>query len=267
MKNLIDIQEQTIYAVEQAALFVQQEMGKIQQSDIETKSLNSLVTYVDKESEKILVKELQKIIPNASFLTEEYTVAPSQGEWQWIIDPLDGTTNFIHQIPSFGISVGLKHNEEIVVGVVKELNRNELFYATKNKGAFLNNKSINVTTTASLSDCLAATGFPYYEFDLMQEYMQTLAHLMTHTRGIRRLGAAAIDLCYVACGRFDAFFEYSLSPWDVAAGALIVQEAGGVVADFKGGDNWLAGRQIMASNKFVAAAMLELLREKFGLDK
>lgn len=263
MVNLKDIQTQSIYAVEQAAIFVQRELGKIGQADIETKSLNSLVTYVDKESEKILVTELQKIMPNASFLTEEHTVAPSQGEWKWIIDPLDGTTNFIHQIPSFGISVGLQHNEQMVVGIVKEVNRNELFYATKNQGAFLNGTSIQVTATAKLSDSLIATGFPYYDFDSMQAYLQTLAHLMTNTRGIRRLGAAAIDLCYVACGRFDAFFEYSLSPWDVAAGALIVQEAGGVVADFKGGDNWLTGRQIMASNKYVAAPMLELLREKF----
>lgn len=264
MENkLADIQQQTIYAVQQAAVFIQSLMGKIRQSDIETKALNSLVTYVDKESEKILVTELQKIIPNASFLTEENTIAQTQGEWQWIIDPLDGTTNFIHQVPVFGISVGLKHHDEMVVGVVLELNKNELFYASKNNGAFFNGNKISVSATEQLSDSLIATGFPYYDFEQLEKYMNVLRYFMEHTRGIRRLGSAAIDLCYTACGRFDAFFEYSLSPWDVAAGALILQEAGGKIYDFKGGNNWLHGRQILGSNASISTEMLKVIKDRF----
>ena len=264
MENkLADIQQQTIDAVKQAAVFIQSEMGKIRHSDIETKALNSLVTYVDKESEKILVTELQKIIPGASFLTEENTIAQTQGEWQWIIDPLDGTTNFIHQVPVFGISVGLKHHDEMVVGVVLELNKNELFYASKNNGAFLNGNKISVSATTNLSDSLIATGFPYYDFEQLEKYMNVLRYFMEHTRGIRRLGSAAIDLCYTSCGRFDAFFEYSLSPWDVAAGALILQEAGGIVTDFKGCENWLHGKQILGSNPYISDEILKTMKEKF----
>ena len=263
MNNLSDIQEQTILAVEKAAVFIQHEIGKIHQSDIETKALNSLVTYVDKEAEKILVTELQKIISNATFLTEENTIEQTQGEWQWIVDPLDGTTNFIHQVPVFGISVGLKHKEEMVVGVVKELNRNELFYAAKGNGAFLNGNKISVSSTTQLSDSLIATGFPYYDFDSLEQYMNVFKYLMTNTRGIRRLGSAAIDLCFTACGRFDAFFEYSLSPWDVAAGALILKEAGGIVSDFNGGNNWLHGRQLLGSNPHISEAILKVIQKHF----
>lgn len=263
MQDLLQIQQQTIDAVKKAAVFIQSEIGKINNNDIETKALNSLVTYVDKNSEIILVEELRKIIPNATFLTEENTVEQTKGEWQWIIDPLDGTTNFIHQVPVFSISVGLQHNDEMVVGVVYELNRNECFYATKNEGAFLNGNKINVTKTPILADSLIATGFPYYDYDLLENYINVFKRLMTSTRGIRRLGSAATDLCYTACGRFDAFFEYSLSPWDVAAGALILQEAGGKIYDFKGKNNWLHGRQIVGSNPYISDEILQIIKEEF----
>ncbi len=263
MQDLLSIQTQTISAVIKAAAFIQAEIGKINNSDIETKALNSLVTYVDKNAELILVDELKKIIPNATFLTEENTIEQTQGEWQWIVDPLDGTTNFIHQIPIFGISVGLKHNDEIVVGVVYEVNKNECFYASKNNGAFLNGNKIAVSETVALADSLVATGFPYYDFGKAENYLNTLRFLMKNTRGIRRLGAASIDLCYVACGRFDVFFEYSLAPWDVAAGALIVQEAGGKVTDFSGASNWLFGKEIIASNTGIADEFLDIINDNF----
>lgn len=263
MQDLIQIQTQTIYAVQLAAQFIQKEMGKINQAHIETKSLNSLVTYVDKEAEKILVSELKKIINIATFLTEENTIEAAQGEWQWIVDPLDGTTNFIHQIPVFAISVALKYKDVIVVGVVFEINRNELFYATKNNGAYLNGSKIHVSSTSLLSDCLVATGFPYYDFDVLEKYISFLKFLMSHTRGIRRLGAASVDLCYTACGRFDAFFEHSLAPWDVAAGALIVQEAGGIVLDFNSGNNWLFGREMISVNPNISEEFLAAFRSHF----
>lgn len=263
MHALTEIQEQTIQVVKHAAAFIQHEIGKIQQSDIETKALNSLVTYVDKTAEEILVRELHNIIPNAVFLAEENTVESQQGEWQWIIDPLDGTTNFIHQVPVFSISVALKYKDEIVLGVVHEINRNETFYASKNNGAFLNGNTIKVSQTKALADSLIATGFPYYDFDLLDNYINAFKYLMTNTRGIRRLGSAATDLCYTACGRFDAFFEYSLSPWDVAAGAIILQEAGGKIYDFKGGNNWLFGRQILGSNPYISDEILKIIKDKF----
>ncbi len=264
MIDLLHIQTQTIHAVQKAADFIQQQIGNVHQQDVEVKSLNSLVTYVDKEAEKILVNELKSCLPQATFITEENTIEQQQGEWQWIIDPLDGTTNFIHQVPVFCISVALKHQDEIVVGVVYELNRNELFYASKNKGAFLNGNKIQVSSTATLSESLIATGFPYYDFEYLDTYLSFFKYLMTTTRGIRRLGSAAVDLCYIACGRFDAYFEYSLSPWDVAAGALIVQEAGGVVVDFKGGNNWLFGREIVATNKLIASSFQSTLSTYFN---
>jgi len=267
MQDLITLQQETIQVVEGAAAFIQKEIGKIHQQDIITKELNSLVTYVDKESEKLLVKGLSALLPEATFLTEENTIEQLEGEWQWIIDPLDGTTNFIHQVPVFAISVGLKHHDEIVLGVVYELNRNECFYAVKGSGAYLNGNKISVSKTGLLSDSLIATGFPYSDFHLLESYLRLFQKLMTSTRGIRRLGSAAIDLCFTACGRFDAYFEYSLSPWDVAAGALILREAGGTVLDFSGGNNWLFGREIVGCNSSLDTELLKLLQEYFPVAK
>ncbi len=261
--NLIDLQERTIGIVGKAVSFIREEIGKIEHTDIETKSLNSLVTYVDKSAEKILVEGLQQILPEATFLTEENTIESKQGDWQWIIDPLDGTTNFIHSVPVFGVSVGLRYQDEMQIGVVTEVSRNECFYAAKGHGAFCNGKKIYVSQTEQLKDALVATGFPYYDYSLLNNYISLFKHLMTNTRGIRRLGAASIDLCYTACGRFDAFFEYSLSPWDVAAGALILQEAGGQVHDFSGGHNWLYGKQIIGSNHLLTAEILQTVSAYF----
>ncbi|MFN8237604.1 MAG: inositol monophosphatase family protein [Chitinophagales bacterium] len=157
----------------------------------------------------------------------------------------------------------MKYRDDIVVGVVYELNRNELFYAARDKGAFLNGKRISVSQTTQLANSLIATGFPYYDFDLLDNYLNVFQELMTNTHGIRRLGSAAIDLCFTACGRFDAFFEYSLSPWDVAAGALILKEAGGEIHDFKGGNNWLYGRQILGSNPAIAGEIAHIIQKYF----
>jgi len=263
MEDLLSIRAQTIVAVKKTGNFIHGEIGSMESKDVETKSLNSLVTYVDKTAEQMLVDELKTIIPLATFLTEENTIAEEKGEWQWIIDPLDGTTNFIHEVPVFAISVGLKHHDEVVLGVVLELNRNECFYASKDGGAFLNGHPIAVSKRPTLADSLIATGFPYYDYDLLENYINVFKRLMTSTRGIRRLGSAATDLCYTACGRFDAFFEYSLSPWDVAAGALILQEAGGKIYDFKGGNNWLHGKQIIGSNAIIANEVLQIIKEEF----
>jgi myo-inositol-1(or 4)-monophosphatase len=261
--DLISIRQATIDVVNKAVFFIREETGKIQDAHIEIKSLNSLVTYVDKIAEKILVDGLHQILPEAVFLTEEDTVEQKSGDWQWIIDPLDGTTNFIHAVPVFGVSVGLQYKGEVILGVVTEVNRNECFYAARGQGAYCNGQKIQVSQTKLLKEALVATGFPYYDYSLMENYIELFRHLMTNTRGIRRLGAASIDLCYTACGRFDTFFEYSLSPWDVAAGALILQEAGGEVYDFTGGGNWLYGRQIVGTNALLTNEILQVIRSHF----
>lgn len=250
--------------VTEVADFIRGETGKVSAGEIEDKSRNSLVSYVDKTAEEKLVSGLKELIPNAVFLTEEETVEQKSGDFQWIIDPLDGTTNFLHQLPCFSISVALRHKEETILGIVYEVNMKECFYAWKEGGAYLNGRKIEVTKTNNLKDALISTGFPYYDYDRVKSYLKVLEYFMQSTRGIRRFGSAAVDLVYVACGRFDAFFEYSLNPWDVAAGAFIVREAGGRVTDFSGGDNFLFGKEIIAANQGIATDVLEIIRKEFG---
>ncbi len=249
--------------VEKTGAFIAEQYGKVSDDAIEFKSFNSLVSYVDKEAEKQLVDGLSKILPEAVFLTEEETVESQKGKLKWIIDPLDGTTNFLHQLPFFSISVALENEGEIVLGFVYEVNRKECFYAWKSGGAFLNGKPIHVRKVKTLEETLIATGFPYYDYDMIDAYLNVLQTFMTDTRGIRRLGSAALDLAYVACGRFDAFFEYSLNPWDVAGGAIIVQEAGGKVVDFNGGNDFLYGGEIVASSENAFEEVFNVIQEGF----
>jgi len=243
--------------------FIQQESAKLSSGDIETKSKNSLVTYVDKTTEKIVVDFLSELIPESGFIAEEGTSNKKGEKYNWVIDPLDGTTNFIHGIPTYCVSIALLKNNELILGVIYEPNQDEMFYAWKNGGAYLNGKSISVSSTTKISNALLATGFPYYDYKRIDGYMNMLKWLMHNSRGVRRIGSAAIDLAYVACGRFDAFYEYSLNPWDVAAGAIIVNEAGGSVKDFEGGENYIFGREILASNLHVKSELLDKIKESF----
>jgi len=209
------------------------EYHRVSSSDIEIKDRNSLVSYVDKNAEKIIIDGLQPLIPEETFYTEESTVTRAVSEYTWIIDPLDGTTNYLHQIPVFAVSIGLLYQGEIVLGMVYDCTRDDCFSATKGGGAFLNhNTPLQVNQDVLLKDATLATGFPYTDFSFLQDYLKKLGYVMQNSRGLRRLGAAAIDLAYVAAGRFDGFFEYGLNPWDVAGGILLVEEAGGVVRDF-----------------------------------
>lgn len=244
----------------QAAAFINQNRDKVLQGDIETKSLNSLVSYVDKGAEEILVDGLKTIVPAAGFIAEEGTETKRSEQYNWIVDPLDGTTNFLHGIPAFAISVALAKKEEIVAGVVYEIGQDECFHAWKGGGAFKNGEPISVSTKAKLGDTLMATGFPYYDFGRMDEFFRILKSFMKETRGVRRIGSAATDLAYVACGRFDGFFEYGLSPWDVAAGIILVKEAGGKVCDYKGGSNFLFGREIAATSSAIHEDFMKVLQ-------
>ena len=249
--------------VKKVGVFISTEAKTFNRNVVEEKSFNQLVSYVDKTAEKKLVVGLLKLLPDAGFITEEETIASEEKEFMWVIDPLDGTTNFIHQIPVYSISVGLLKNKKMVMGIVYEINRDELFYAWENSKAFLNGNEICVKQNAELSKSLLATGFPYYDFDIMQKYLETLRILMIGTQGMRRMGSAAVDLAYVACGRFDGFFEYGLHAWDVAGGAFIVQQAGGKISDFSGNDNFIFGKEIIASSSNLFQPLFDVVNKNF----
>ncbi len=243
--------KQVVDLTKKVGEFILSEQKKSDSLKVEVKGLHDFVTYIDKSSEQKLVDELEKILPEAGFIAEEGTSVKKGEKYNWIIDPLDGTTNFIHGLAPFAISIALMEDNEIILGVVHELNLDECFYAWKGSNAFLNGNIINVSNRKTIEDSLIATGFPYYDYKRIKPFMETLEYFMQNSHGIRRLGSAATDLSYVACGRFEAFYEYSLSPWDVAAGAFIVQQAGGKVSDFSGENNYIFGKEIVACNDLV----------------
>lgn len=243
--------------------FIRKEAMQFGLEKIEYKGLNDMVSYVDKTAEQKLVQNLEKLIPDAGFLTEEKTINREGKTYKWIIDPLDGTTNFIHGIPTYAISVALYEDGVPVIGVVYELNRAEMFYAYKGGKAYLNKKQIRVSGNPDLQSSLLATGFPYYQFDKQAQYVQLLTEMMQKSHGVRRIGAAAVDLVYVACGRFDAFFEYNLQQWDFAAGCFIIQQAGGEIFDFSGGNEYFNKREIVATNSRLSNEMLSAIKKYF----
>ena len=249
MEILDELTFRVIELAKQTGDFIMSEKGKIAAADVESKGVHNYVTYVDKTAEKMLVDGLSRILPPAGFIAEEGTSDKKGEVFNWIIDPLDGTTNFIHGLPPFCISIALQKEGKTVSGVIYEPNLEEVFYAWEDSPAFLNYQPVNVSAKSELDDALLATGFPYYDYSKLEKYMEVFKWCMLNTRGVRRLGSAAIDLAYVACGRMDGFFEYGLSPWDVAAGAFIVERAGGAVSDFSGGDNYVFGKEILAFNK------------------
>ena len=239
------------------------EQEKLSNRDIATKGLHDYVTHVDRQSEQMLVDGLSGLLPGSGFLVEENTVKNTQEEYTWIIDPLDGTTNFIHGLPVFAISVALVKGKEVILGTVLDVKADECYYASQNGAAFLNSKEIRVSDRATLGDSLLATGFPFNDFSRQKEYLQMLGHLMQQCRGIRRYGSAAIDLAWVACGRFDGFWEYGLKPWDVAAGSFIVERAGGKCSDFSGGKNFIYGKEIVSGSQEVFGELLGVVGEFF----
>lgn len=261
MLNYKTICGSMVKLAQETKAFIEIHREQVSDSQIETKSLNSLVSFVDKGAEELLVAGLKKILPEAGFIAEEGTETKTHPRLNWIIDPLDGTTNFLHNIPVFAISVALKEQDEIVAGVVYEIGQNECFSAFKDGGAFLNGKSIRVSQKAKLSETLVATGFPYYDFDGMEEFIKILKSFILKTRGVRRMGSAATDLAYVACGRFDGFFEYGLSPWDVAAGVVLVKEAGGLVCDYSSGKDFLFGGEIAATSKAIHQDFMDIVKD------
>ncbi|SHF01933.1 myo-inositol-1(or 4)-monophosphatase [Mariniphaga anaerophila] len=248
----------------EAGSFIRGEREKVSEKDVQLKSVASLVTYVDKTAEARIVEALGELIPGSGFITEEGTASYSGEKYKWIVDPLDGTTNFIHGIAPHSVSIALMEDEKAVVGVVFEIGQNEMFYAWKGGPAFLNDREIKVSTASNLADTLIGTGFPYYAFERVDNYIGAIKELMQQTRGLRRFGSAAVDLAYVAAGRFDAFFEHALHAWDVAAGAFILQQAGGRVSDFNGADNWLYGGEIVACSEAIYPDFYSIVNKYLG---
>ncbi|MBN2272753.1 MAG: inositol monophosphatase [Bacteroidales bacterium] len=240
--------ESVISVAKDTGDFIRGQLNQISVSHIQVKGRQNFVTEVDKGAEERIVKRLEKLLPEAGFITEEGTSTKKGVRYTWVIDPLDGTTNFIHGAPFVAVSIALLEDKEPVIGVIYEIFMDECFYAWKGSKAYLNGREINVSATAEVKDALIATGFPYENFNRIDSFMQSLRYFFTNSHGVRRLGSAATDLAYVACGRYDAFYEYNLNTWDIAAGVLILKQAGGKASDFKGGSDFLFNREIVASN-------------------
>lgn len=247
--------------VHKTAEFISKEFMSFDPANIEIKGHNDLVSYVDKTAEAMLAEACLTITPDAGFINEETGIKSPDAEFVWIIDPLDGTTNFMQKIPIFAISIALQHEGKLVLGVVHEINRYETFTAIKGQGAFLNGKRIQVTEENQLSQVVVATGFPYSNFYNLEDYISMFKEFLYSTRGLRRLGSAAVDLAFTAAGRFGGFFEANLKPWDIAAGTLIVQEAGGLVTDYYGNTDCLFGNSILASSPSIHEQMMKIIQK------
>ncbi|WP_434778758.1 inositol monophosphatase family protein [Neisseria sp. Ec49-e6-T10] len=231
---------------------------------VETKSFNDFVSQVDRESESIIIDTLLHAYPDHKIRAEEGgVVGQEDSDYEWIIDPLDGTTNYLHGHPQYAISIALACKGIVTEAVVFDIERNNIFTASRGKGAFLNDRRIRVSKRINLNECLIATGFPVVDQSMMDTYLSILKDMLAKTAGARREGAASLDLCNVACGRVDGFFEFNLKPWDIAAGSLLVQEAGGIVTDFKGNDTWLETGDIVAANPKVLAQMLAMIAKQY----
>jgi len=238
------------------------DFGEVEQLQVSIKGPGEFVSTADLKAERTLKNELTRARPGYGLLFEESgESAGSDPHHRWIVDPLDGTTNFLHGIPHFAISIGLERDGEIVAGIVYEPTRNEMFWAEKGAGAYLNNRRIRVSARRQLGEALIGTGIPFYGRGDHPRYIATLAAVMGATSGVRRLGAAALDLAYVAAGRYDGFWETGLLPWDLAAGLLLVREAGGFVSDLAGGQTMMQSGDVLAANDRLHLPLAALIRQ------
>lgn len=246
------------FAVE-TGTFIRNERKKFSRDKVEKKHAHDYVSYVDKESERRIVSRLKELLPEAGFIAEEGTGSLTDETYCWVVDPLDGTTNFIHDNAPYCVSIALRNREEFLIGVVYEICRDECFWTYKGSPSFLNGNEIHVSAVSDPDDTFLALGFPYNVHD----YKPTAIHLVNQCygriSGLRLLGAAAAELCYVAAGRFDARIEAYLGPWDIAAGSLILLNAGGKITDFKGGNTYVSGHQIVASNGKIHDFLLDII--------
>lgn len=259
-----------VKAARRAGQIINRASNDLDLIQVTTKQPNDFVTEVDKAAERIIIETLQDAYPSYSILAEESGATPGKGsadsEYEWIIDPLDGTTNFIHGMPQYAVSIALAKAGVIEQAVIFDPNRNELFTASKGAGAFLNERRIRVSRRNKLQDSLIGTGFPYRMFEHIDTYLAIFKELAQKTAGQRRPGAASLDLAYVASGRYDGFWEFGLSPWDMAAGALLISEAGGLVSDMRGEANYLETGNMIAGTPKVFTPLLNLIQDKLPVN-
>ena len=258
--NLKDLTEKVCNLARETGRFIRNERINFKREKVVKKHAHDYVSYVDKESEKRIVTCLRELLPEAGFIAEEGSGSLTNEAYCWLVDPLDGTTNFIHNIAPFCVSIGLRFHDELILGVVYEICRDECFYTFKDAPSYLNGQPIRVSEVDKLDDSFIALGFPYDS----DNYKQTALHLVKecygNITGLRTVGAAAAELCYVAAGRFDARIEGFIGPWDIAAGTLILKNAGGIVTDFKGGNQYKNGLEVLGSNGKIHAQLLEVFR-------
>lgn len=238
-------------------------LGQLSPGDIQAKQAFDFVTKVDRWSEAVIVKTIKEKFPHHLFFSEETLRQKGQDNYRWIIDPLDGTTNYIHSYPMFSVSIALEYQNRVVLGVVFDPLKDELFHAIKGCGTFLNNNIIRVSETDMLEKGLIATGFPFRKKEMIDKYLEAFKQIFEKVSDIRRAGSAALDLAYVAAGRVEGFFELNLSPWDIAAGSLLITEAGGRITDFGGGKQYLKTGNIVAGNAKIHSEILKVIRQVF----
>lgn len=251
-----------VKAARRASQIINRASHDIEHLKITTKQQSDYVTEVDKAAEAAIIEVLREAYPDYGILAEESGQAAGDGagsDYQWVIDPLDGTTNFIHGFPQYSVSIGLTYKGQLNQAVVYDTTRNEMFTASKGGGAFLNERRIRVAKCLKLEDALLGTGFPYRVFTHVDAYMGMFKEFTQRSSGMRRAGSAALDLAYVACGRLDGFWEFGLAPWDMAAGALLITEAGGLVGDLSGGETYMKSGHIVAASPRVFAQMLQVI--------
>ena len=246
-------------ACKKASKLLIRDFGEIEKLQVSKKGPGDFVTNSDKRTEKIIMNELLLARPDYSFLAEESGLSNKIGEFRWIIDPIDGTTNFLHGIPNFAISIGLEKNKEIICGMIFNPITNELFYAEKGKGAYLNNSRIRVSSRKNIDECIILTGGPVLSYKNKEIFFKEYENVTRKVSATRKLGSSALDLAYLASGRCDGVFERNLNYWDIAAGIIIVKEAGGTITDFKGGEKYIEEKNLLGTNSKIDKELINLL--------
>jgi myo-inositol-1(or 4)-monophosphatase len=249
-----------VEAAKEAGKFLKHSLGRVKRIETKGGEERNLVSEIDKASEAKIIGMIKRHYPRHAILAEESGSVDTASEYKWVIDPLDGTTNFLHGVPIFCVTIGIERKGELVAGVVYDPNLDELFVAEQGAGASLNGRPLRVSRTSALIESLLVTGFPYDIAKNPDNAVQRFVDMLMEARGIRRLGSAALDLSYVAAGRFDGFWEVNLNPWDMAAGVLFIREAGGVVTDFAGAPSSIYKKQVVATNGIIHEAMLRVLK-------
>jgi myo-inositol-1(or 4)-monophosphatase len=240
---------------------LRQRFRRLASGAVRKKAYHDFVTEADQASEAALTGYIRGRFPDHAVMAEEGSPDETRQDYRWIIDPLDGTTNFIHGIPTFAVSVGLEDRDGLLAGVIFDPVHDEMFHASRGNGAWLNDRPIRCSELSRLDDALLSTGFPFRYFQKVEGYLEVLRTFMEGTSGVRRAGSAAMDLAQIACGRYDGFWETGLAPWDMAAGALLIREAGGIVTDFRGGDRFLEDGEIVAGGPAIHESMMTVVRQ------